>query len=788
MNTQIQKLAVFSLVAALVFSVGSTRADDTDVYLRPKSDPPPGSEPMVMFSLDYRPNLGSSACNGTECDTLIAEGWMSAVGPYSFFDVLRGALRKVFDPLEGVRVGLMINHDHGSSVEQNRYIVYDEFGNPVLDEFGNVVKTPYQPICDGFEERNCSNGGYIAMGFQDFLAGDANGAKAKFHSILSAIPTPQGNLSHKFQGKELYFEFFRYLTGQLVYNAHNGYLDFGSKNDQVNLDVEFPAASWDASIEYKSKGDSYYASPFDTSSACARVYAVNTLFQVSQQEDDSDAAIEASIASGGFGLAQRTYPDVIKYLHDADLGNGTYGTVPDLDGKQNVVSYFIVDESNLNNTTVEYAQAGGTGTPLVLSENPDNLVETLQAVLREILSVSTTFVAASVPVNVFNRAEISDNVYIALFQVDKEAKPTWTGNVKKLTLAGVNSSHEQGVLVDANDNVAITDDGRVRMDALTHWTLPGDLPPPDYAVGEVAGRDGRSVARGGAGQRIPGFIDFKGPKIANGLGGRTIYFDYTPTALASLNVNTVTAAVLQADFGVDTVEESAELIAYARGIDIDDIDGDKITKEARSWIFGDPLHSRPLPINYGAIGGYSEDNPAIFLVVGSNDGMVRMLRNMTTSGAQSGEEVWAFMPRAAMSVQKQLRENSSGSDHPYTMDGAPVAYLQDVNNDGSIVASDGDKAYLYIGMRRGGKSYYAFDVTYPAAPQLMWTIEKGGDFAELGYTFSTPRVGFVNTPSGPRVALFFAGGYDLNKDIRGAVGTDDTEGNALYVVDAETGA
>ncbi|HEY5622848.1 MAG TPA: hypothetical protein VIV14_03730, partial [Gammaproteobacteria bacterium] len=32
------------------------------------------------------------------------------------------------------------------------------------------------------------------------------------------------------------------------------------------------------------------------------------------------------------------------------------------------------------------------------------------------------------------------------------------------------------------------------------------------------------------------------------------------------------------------------------------------------------------------------------------------------------------------------------------------------------------------------------------------------------------------------------GGYDLNKDTRGGVGTDDTEGNALYVVDAETGA
>ncbi len=33
----------------------------------------------------------------------------------------------------------------------------------------------------------------------------------------------------------------------------------------------------------------------------------------------------------------------------------------------------------------------------------------------------------------------------------------------------------------------------------------------------------------------------------------------------------------------------------------------------------------------------------------------------------------------------------------------------------------------------------------------------------------------------------FAGGYDLNKDTRGSVGTDDAEGNALFVVDAVTG-
>ena len=103
---------------------------------------------------------------------------------------------------------------------------------------------------------------------------------------------------------------------------------------------------------------------------------------MSNQESDSDAAIEDTVAGGGFGSAQMEFPDVLQYLNDADLANGNYGTVKDLDGKQNVVSYFIVDPTKINTTTVGYARAGGTGAPLGLSENPDELVATLQEIFN----------------------------------------------------------------------------------------------------------------------------------------------------------------------------------------------------------------------------------------------------------------------------------------------------------------------------------------------------------------------------------------------------------------------
>ncbi len=755
MDTKFLKAALTAMLAMLVTTVGSARADDTDIYMNPGAGLPAGSEPMVMFSLDYRPNLGSTACNGGECDTLIAEGYMPLQASYTFFDVLKGALRKVFDPLEGVRVGLMLNHNNNNN-------------------------------CEGFGRTLCSNGGYIAMGFDSFVAGDANGAKARFHNLLASLPTPQGNMSHAYQGKELFFEFFRYLTGQGVYNAHNGYTDYATSNKD-NLDIDHPAIAWDEAIETGPKNRPDYVSPISPDGACSKIYTVNFMFQVSNQEDDSDVAIEEPVSMGGFGSPQREFPDVVQYLYDADLANGSYGNAPDLEDKQNVVSFFIVDGTKINTTTRSYARAGGTGVPLALSENPDELVATLQEIFKQILSVSTTFVAASVPVNVFNRAEITDNVYIALFQVDGQARPSWVGNVKKLKLVGANDSTADSILVDATGTPAIAADGRIRFDALTSWTIPAALPPADVDAGEVAGRDGRVVARGGAGQRIPGYLAGN-PQEVNGFGGRRILYDRTSTQLGNLNVDLTTAASLVSDFGVSTAAEAASMIAFARGLDVDDLDGDGELLEPRAWLFGDALHSRPLPINYGNVGGYTDPgNPAIYLAVATNDGMLRMIRNTRMGGAESGEEIWAFMPRKAMAAQKILRANGTGMKHPYTVDGAPVAYIEDRNHDGSIVSSDGDRVFLYVGMRRGGKAYYAFDVTDPENPQLKWTIEKSGDFAELGYTFSNPRVGLIATAGGPKPVVMFAGGYDLNKDTRGVVGSDDSEGNAIYVVDADTG-
>ena len=90
-------------------------------------------------------------------------------------------------------------------------------------------------------------------------------------------------------------------------------------------------------------------------------------------------------------------------------------------------------------------------------------------------------------------------------------------------------------------------------------------------------------------------------------------------------------------------------------------------------------------------------------------------------------------------------------------------------------------------MRRGGKNYYALDVTNRSSPVLKWVIKGGqGDFAELAQTWSRPQLARIKSGGSSRTVLFFGGGYDVNQDSENA-GTD-SEGRALYMVDATTGA
>jgi type IV pilus assembly protein PilY1 len=212
---------------------------------------------------------------------------------------------------------------------------------------------------------------------------------------------------------------------------------------------------------------------------------------------------------------------------------------------------------------------------------------------------------------------------------------------------------------------------------------------------------------------------------------------------------------------------------------------------------GDPLHSQPLLLNYA-------DGTSIVYIT-TNEGYLHAVDHET------GREEFAFMPKELLKNATRFYDNSPTRNRPYGLDGGVTTWIEDDNNDGLI--DPGEKAYLYIGMRRGGNNYYAIDVSNYNDPEFMWTIKGGettvdtdpttadGDFEELSDTWSLPVRSKVRDGSTVRDVLIFGAGYDPNQDPASttSVSTDPTVaatalgrtvdgvGRGIFIVDALTG-
>ncbi|WP_424460648.1 pilus assembly protein [Ottowia sp.] len=246
----------------------------------------------------------------------------------------------------------------------------------------------------------------------------------------------------------------------------------------------------------------------------------------------------------------------------------------------------------------------------------------------------------------------------------------------------------------------------------------------------------------------------------------------------------------------------------------------------RGSIHGDVLHSRPAVINYGDRADASGKKYGTVVFYGSNDGMFRAINgNQPPAGNTSpapmgkcavstdcaitvkdaknqsvsvppGGELWSFVAPEFYSCLQQLYTNSvqltlgataananscntpkNPSGKPYFFDGAPGVYWD---------AATG-KAYIFLSARRGGRLLYALDVSDPANPQYMWKITNAtSGFEKLGQTWSQPKVVKIKGHTNP--VLIFGGGYDTNQDNDAPAAGSDSMGNAIYVVDAITGA
>ena len=429
--------------------------------------------------------------------------------------------------------------------------------------------------------------------------------------------------------------------------------------------------------------------------------------------------------------------DVAGYLFRQDIN-------PNEPGLQYVTTHTI--GFSLDLPLLESAAKEGGG-DYFQADDIESLSLALMKIFTAINEESLSFAAPAVAVNSFNRTQNFNDLYLTAFQASERTH--WPGNLKKYRIF-------DGQIVDSN-NVAAVDPatGFFKTTAQSYWTI---------------GPDGNDVTLGGAASNLPN------PSVRKVYTNISANADLTAAtnALSTSNVNTFTFA----DLGLtgSTSEPTREqVIEWARGVDIRDEDNNPNTTVRN--VMGDPLHSQPAAVVYGG----DPQNPDVVVFTATNDGYVHAINGST------GEELWAFIPREHLSNLTKLFYNPTSSFKNYGVDGDIVPVTKDVDRDGVIEPADGDFVYILFGMRRGGDSYYALDVTNRNQPVIKWRFSS----PEMGQSWSAPTVTRVdmvdNRLNADKAIVIIGGGYDIIHDLPGHPDNADSEGAGIYFLDLESG-
>ncbi|MGI2259204.1 PilC/PilY family type IV pilus protein [Shewanella sp. GXUN23E] len=434
------------------------------------------------------------------------------------------------------------------------------------------------------------------------------------------------------------------------------------------------------------------------------------------------------------------------------------------------VNAALAEQQTVKTFTIGFSEGADDAAPLLkeaaklgggeyfAANNASQLQAALQQVFSDILQVNASFTSPSIASNNFDRTHTLDSVYYAMFLPQKG--PRWMGNLKKLRVTS------SGLIVDKNNQDAIDANGNIDPMACTYWTSDATC------SGRKTSGDGNDVSAGGAAEMLR---TASSRKLLGNFGANGALQEFSvQQAISSAG----SESALAVHMGVNNTELE-KLFNWAKGLDVDDENGNGSTTDKRDDILGDPLHSKPLAINFG-----SQSTPDIRILMGTNHGFMHMFRDT----ADTVSESWAFMPYELLpNLSELLANNPTGVHSVYGLDSPPVSYVE---SDKTGIT----KAWVFFGMRRGGKSYYALDITTPDQPKLMWQLSSDTpNMTELGQTWSEPVITKIpGWPTGntdaktARPVLIFGAGYSTLKDAT-SLPLADSEGRGVFIVDAQTG-
>lgn len=435
--------------------------------------------------------------------------------------------------------------------------------------------------------------------------------------------------------------------------------------------------------------------------------------------------------SGTRATAGNCGPEILEYMAKNDLN----ASIENSHVKTYTVGFSI---NNAGKQYMELLAEKGQGA-FYEATQPAELTNALNTVIDSILSDSYSFSEISIDVD---RASFShdDKAFLPLYSPNRTN--SWKGNLKGFFL-------NQTGLIDIKGEDAIVNDGsgnKIAESSQSFWSSIVD---------------GNQVLEGGASE---GIVELgAAPNTRNLLtylgGGKVLPLD-SSNRLEKDNANV-----------------TDDLLGNP---------GATIRDEALDWLanapMGDPLHTKPVVVNYpDRTVVYSMTNQGFLHAFDTSNPVAPSAEAPDVSG---GAEIFAFMPKELLVNIPDHYQPINSFDHLYGLDGSITRWHNDPNNDG-IVNDGPDSMLLIFGMRRGGTHYYALDVTNPDLPEFKWQISStDAEFAKMAQSWSRMSLISVNNGGTPARMLMFGGGYDAalvddqNRSTR-------ANGNAIFLIDRE---
>ena len=618
-----------------------------------------------------------------------------------------------------------------------------------------------------------------------------------------------------------YAETAAYLLGTST-KMSNGYFGFESSNENAKSGDNYvaPASMTQTEDQKQCHGQGIYVltdgEPYDYTmkfNDLAKL-ALNSSDKVCNSPNNSQDVWGCINNLAGALLDPNKNPKGVK-IKTAVVGFGnSFNNIKSYDPTkskaENIEALGNIDEAVNKDVTKKAAKWGINAEGGWYSgKNTEDVVNSVQQFLGQI-EVEIPAVATgspTLPQDALNPLRIQPYGYYASFvPKPQESSQLWVGNMNKYHIFN-------GELYNASKTIRlIKADGSLDAAAKGLWTdegMKGQLP---LGIGTNA-----------ANEQVANRTIYTNREIT---GTAAPYVASEISSLKKVNVATLFGTGSTALFVNDPDKNYwLNLLGYNVGATETGITLANLTTKPELRQVGAVMHSTPIlltqsgkiKVTSGALDTTERDD---YLLFGTTQGLLHVV------DADDGKEKFTFAPNEMMKNQKAafLSETSStggtaslfyGIDAPWTAftqyvsksNGTLTVKGSERNTDGSTYNSSNTNLelkglqWVYGGLRMGGKSYYALNLSDLDNPELKFHIDpanskiyKSGSstattvnaLSYMGQSWSKPTIAYVKFGGVKKLVMFVGGGYDEGYE-NAAYNQTNGIGAGVYMFDANNG-